>query len=280
MDPQSLAYLNQCYDLLPPFIRAVERKGSTTYLNDVTGEMNSIHPLDRFKSLMRMSYADEKLAEDGGEQDGANASKELFLNETSGDTNNNNDISEHIHNLNDREIVMTPTTTKSESGQLMEYHCQWKERNAFGQMSMYGLTLRYDQENGTTSVRFDGVSNSDWTFTALKGPYGLLEPHDLYVGAKVEVFGRHLTISTANSAAVKWIERESRRLTALQAKFRKRIESVGQKPVVIAPRPQVVRHVERENKKAGQINLRKLLSDISKLGDQLAQLGLAEFALS
>lgn len=273
MDPLSIAYLNQCYDLLPPFIRAVERKGSTVYLNDITGDFNSSHPLDRYKAMVVQT--EDSSSPNGDADDDAQIEESHPVSD------------EHSPHLLDFEPLSdsfpkaeTPTTTKSEAEQLLEYHCQWKERNAFGQMSMYGLTLRFDLSNGTTSVRFDGVANSDWTFTALKGPYGALEPHDLYVGAKVQVFGRHLTISTANSAAVRWIEREAKRLNNLQAKFRKRIESVGQKPIVIAPKPEVVRHVERENKKAGQINMRKLLTDVSKLGEQLANLGLAEFALS
>lgn len=270
MDPLAIAYLNQCYDLLPPFIRAVERKGSTVYLNDITGDFNSRHPLDRYKSMVAKVESSPK-----------DDAEDVQIEESHPVSDEQSPRLLDFEPLSDSiPKAETPATPKTEADQLLEYHCQWKERNAFGQMSMYGLTLRFDLSNGTTSVRFDGVVNSDWTFTALKGPYGALEPHDLYVGAKVQVFGRHLTISTANSTAVRWIEREAKRLNNLQAKFRKRIESVGQKPIVIAPKPEVVRHVERENKKAGQINLRKLLSDVSKLGEQLANLGLAEFALS
>lgn len=274
MNAQGIAYLDNCYDLLPPFIRAVERKGTTVYLNDATGEFDSRHPLDRFKERIKLELDQTNSLPNNHSENGQESMSFTV----------DNAVAENMDETRGEDQspveVEKPISEKNDSGQpLMEYHCQWKERNAFGQMSMYGLTLRYNIADGTTSLRFDGVSNSDWTFTALKGPFGALEPQDLYVGARVEVFGRHLTISSANSASVRWIENEAKRLGKLQDRFRKKIESVGQKPIVIPPKPGVIRNVERVNKKAGQINLRKLLNDVSKLGEQLAQLGLSEFAL-
>jgi hypothetical protein len=172
----------------------------------------------------------------------------------------------------------TRTNTKNNPN-VLEYHCQWKERNLFGHLSVYGLTLRYNIQDGTTSVRFDGVSDSEWTFAALKGPYGAIEPHDLFVGAKIEIFGRHLTISSGNSHALHWIVHEAHRLQKLQEKFRLKIESVGHKPIVKPHERKVINHITRDVKTAGHVNLRKILNDTARLGEQLAQLGLAEIAM-
>lgn len=160
-----------------------------------------------------------------------------------------------------------------------EYHCQWKERNIFGHTSIYGLTLRFNPDDGSTLVKFDGVREGEWTFTSLQGPCGVLEMHDLFIGAKIEVFGRHLTISTANGPAARWIHSESKRLMKMQNAFRARIESVGHKPVVPKPEIQAVKNIMRDTKTSSMANLRKMSMDCAKLGEQVAQLGLAQMAV-
>lgn len=154
-----------------------------------------------------------------------------------------------------------------------DYHCQWNERDVFGNVSLFGLTIRY-LENGTTMIRFDGIEG-EWTYSALKGPYGCLEMHDLFVGAKINLFGRHLTISACNSAASKWIDKERKRLEKQQEEFRRKIESIGATPVVKKREAQTIRHITRDAKTVAQANLRLLLKENARLGEQVASLGLA-----
>lgn len=278
--------------------------GSTVYLNEVTGEILLQHPLDRYRELMGFSsqHANEisKSCQEGIDNEVADPNTGEVLQQTEIDTIRQPESAPTL-NFEGEEIFtvpaadfsgqaspngddMTPATqlppSQPSAQELLEYHCQWKERSLFGLVSVYGLTLRYNLADGTTSVRFDGVVDSEWTFTALKGSHGAIEPHDLTIGAKVEVFGRHLSISSANSAAVRWIEREAKRLTKLQAKFRRKIVSVGQKPIIREPEQEVIRHVGRDEKKAGGVNLRKMLAETAKLGEQLAQLGLADLIAS
>lgn len=172
----------------------------------------------------------------------------------------------------------SPNQTEKKSP-VYEYHCQWKERNVFGHASIYGLTLQFNPDDGSTLVKFDGVREGEWTFTSLQGPYGVLEMHDLFIGAKIEVFGRHLTISTANGPAARWIHSESKRLIKMQNAFRARIESVGHKPVVPKPEVQAVKNIMRDTKTVGMANLRKMSMDCAKLGEQVAQLGLAQMTV-
>ena len=153
-----------------------------------------------------------------------------------------------------------------------DYHCQWNERDVFGNVSLFGLTIRY-LENGTTMIRFDGIEG-EWTYSALKGPYGCLEMHDLYVGAKINLFGRHLTISACNSAATKWIGKERKRLEKQQAEFRRKIESIGAIPCVKKKEANTVRNITRDEKTVAQCNIRLLLRENARLGEQLANLGL------
>jgi hypothetical protein len=155
-----------------------------------------------------------------------------------------------------------------------DYHCQWTERDIHGDVSMYGLTIRY-QKNGTTMIKFDGI-DATWTYTALKGPYGCLEMHDLFIGAQITLFGRHLTISAANSAACKWISKEKKRLEKQQEEFRRKIESIGEIPCVRRKDTSNVKNITRVGKLDEQTNLRLLLKENARLGEQLAKLGLAQ----
>jgi len=90
------------------------------------------------------------------------------------------------------------------------------------------------------------------------------------------VFGRHLTISSANTAACQWNEAESQCLVKQQELFRKKIESVGEVPCV---RKKVengkIGSIARGDAHYGKHNLRMILKDNAKLGEQLFKLGLA-----
>lgn len=170
-------------------------------------------------------------------------------------------------------------TTSSRRSGYLDYHCQWSERDVFGKVTLYGLTLRvFPDEVGKTLLKFDGM-DGQWDYIALKGPYGSLELHDLYIGAKVTVFGRHLTISSANRAAVHFIDEERGRLMRQQSEFRRKIESLGHVPVVRKVESQAVKHIVRDSKTKGHVNLRALIKDTAKLGEQLAALGLAPHLL-
>jgi hypothetical protein len=163
--------------------------------------------------------------------------------------------------------------TKKKGGIKYDFHCQWSERDLFGKVTLYGLTLRF-LETGEMLLKFDGI-DGEWTFTSLKGPYGCLEMSDLYIGARIQVFGRHLTISSANAAACHWIFNETARLKKQQEEFQKRVESVGQVPCIQRKPVSTIRHITRNSKTIGHTNLRQLMKENARLGEQLANLGLA-----
>ncbi|KAJ1420794.1 hypothetical protein B484DRAFT_433427 [Ochromonadaceae sp. CCMP2298] len=158
------------------------------------------------------------------------------------------------------------------SGKHFEYHCQWNERDLFGKVNLYGLTLRY-YEDCRTLIRFDGLVG-EWVFSTLRGAYGPIDQYDLYIGAKITVFGRHLTISSASGSAMRWIEREKRRLEKHQEYFREMICNVGKVPCVRGKDATVIKHITRD-KAPGQVDLRRLQSETARLGEQIASLGLA-----
>lgn len=112
-------------------------------------------------------------------------------------------------------------------------------------------------------------------FTA-RGPHGPIERHDLFIGAKVKVFGRHLTITTASASTCHWIDVEGKRLLKQQEWLREKIESVRATPCVRRPVPLAIKHIVRASRSAGNTDLRRLLDQNAKLGEQAANLGLAQ----
>jgi hypothetical protein len=283
------------YTILPPHWREVrDRYGNVSYRNDITGEESTTHPYEKFLEATKTI----KLAKPSRPSTTSSQSPEEYFKDILSNTNDfeggvernasrdsqqfesfNNDspTTENLPPLpplrNPLLDESRPTTGKKKSkGVKYDYHCQWSERDIFGKVTLYGLTIRF-LENGDTLLKFDGI-DGEWTFTSLKGPYGCLEMYDLYIGAKINVFGRHLTISSANAAACHWIQSEQARLEKQQDEFRKKIELLGEVPCVKKKLTNTIRHITRNEKTAGQTNLRQILKDNARLGEQLANLGL------
>lgn len=235
------------------------------YVNDVTGERTSSHPLEAFlkyrqaEPLEATFQPDNEPYEDGKEQELAYYDEGQPLQDTADPAYQ-------------EETKGPEKSDKEAKHKAFDFHCQWSERDIFGKVTLYGLTLRV--LGARTCIKFDGM-DGQWEYIALKGPFGSLELHDLFIGAKVSVFGRHLTISSANLAACEWIDKERRRLGKQADEFRRRIESVGHVPVVRKVDVQSVKHIMRDSKTKGQVNLRNILKDNAKLGEQLASLGMA-----
>lgn len=181
-------------------------------------------------------------------------------------TNNNNTSSPTTNNIiSTREMEL--------KGKWYAYKCQWNERDCFGKVSLYGLTIRYYEDNSTL-IKFDGIQG-EWFYSSLQGDYGPITHHDLYIGAKINIFGRHLTISSANGAAIQWSEKEYKRLMAQQQAYHNKILSVRETPCIRLKEPKAVRNITRDDKSAANVDLRKVLIDNAKLGEQLVNLGLS-----
>eukprot|EP01031_Cornospumella_fuschlensis_P045655 gene45655-55883_t len=280
---------------LPPPWRQEVVNGDILYINDVTGQSTSTHPFHIYMQFKEATTADIAASTN----DTNNQDHEIF-----GDTALTGSLEEPVHHDDEQARFQTHNYTADYSNQAsleptandvrpssrlttgsrrggghLDYHCQWSERDVFGKVTLYGLTLRvFPDEVGKTLLKFDGM-DGEWEYIALKGPYGSLELHDLYIGAKVSVFGRHLTISSANRAAVHFIDEERRRLMRQQEAFRQKIESLGHVPVVRKAESHAVKHIVRDHKTKGHVNLRALMKDNAKLGEQLASLGLAAHML-
>jgi len=157
-----------------------------------------------------------------------------------------------------------------------DFRCLWKELGLFGNVNSYGLTLRYF-EDGSTVVRFDGL-DGQWVFSQLEGTHGPIERYDLFVGAKIRVFGRHLTISSTSASTCQWIDEEGKRLQKRQDWLQSKIESVGAVPVVRRNEPIGVKCNFTKKANSGNADLRRLHGENAKLAAQLAELGMGSGA--
>lgn len=254
---------------LPPPWR--EHTTSGQYYNELTGESTSEHPVQR--ALRNRSSGDKVRASGEPEMKGEVAMQPS-------ESNNGRPFLEiDTKTSNATQLVPLDSSAadklaaRASRGKYTDYRCMWKELGLFGDTNSYGLTLRYF-EDGSTEIKFDGVEGM-WVATQLEGHYGPIERIDLFVGAKIKVFGRHLSINSTGATATRWIEDEGRRLMKQQNWLQERVESVGKVPVVRRPPPVgPLQFSGRSSKPAGSDNLRMIFMENAKLHEQLATLGM------
>lgn len=98
-------------------------------------------------------------------------------------------------------------TAAKPSGNYSDFRCEWKEVGLFGDRNSYGLTLRY-YDDGSALVRMDGV-RGEWQMASLQSQYGALESCDLFIGAKIKLFGRTVTVASAAAAVCAKVSEDS-----------------------------------------------------------------------
>ena len=96
----------------------------------------------------------------------------------------------------------------------------------------------------------------------------------------MRIFGRHLTITSADASVCRWIEKKGEKLTKKVAWLQEKIEKVGAVPIIRREAPVMTRNIVRATNSAGHQNLRKLKNDIGKLSEQLVDLGLSHLLLT
>lgn len=254
-------------------------------MNELTREESKEHPAERYiqyKEQQQREYDDANRQTTDVERDNndtENADQEAIArgnDDDGGCDGTYDDEYPRDATLNSamEDSSKKPSAQRTKDSKVIpEYYCQWSERDLFGKVNLFGLRIRYGEDS--TIVKFDGIEG-EWIYSALEGPYGPIQMEDLFIGAKVTVFGRHLTISSINTAATKWIEKEEKRLRKQQDEFTHKLESVNAVPCVRKPHQGTVRHITRAAKGIGQTNLRKMKNENARLGEQMAQLGLGQ----
>lgn len=164
-----------------------------------------------------------------------------------------------------------------EPGEFSDFNCKWKESSIGEKDRYYTLILRYYNESGRAAVKFVGLSGA-WKYSLLQGPYGPITRYDLFIGAQITLFGRHLTIRATSANVCHWIDEEAALLEKQRLWLQDKISSTGIVPVVRKEPHKQLHHVERLTSTTGTKNLRKIHIQICKLREQLCDLGLEHFA--
>jgi len=229
-------YLGMDISLLvpPPPWIRVPSSDGDYFLNDETGEETFENPYLRFLSLS------ERLTQTSGKQ------------------------SDNYLGINEDE---------NESHSFVQFRCAWQEPLYSGNLKSFGVLIRYFDIDKHVEIKFDGIEG-EWTYSYLEGDYGPVDRFDLYLGARVKLFGRSLSITSASPQVIEWIDNEAKIMENKRAWLQEKIESLGAVPVVRRKPPQIVRNILRGVITGGRANLRALRSDIFKLEDQMVNLGL------
>lgn len=266
------------YDsLLPPhWIRQLryDEDGSPLYYfrNEINGEESSVNPFQLY--LNRKNQANHKSGLGFNCPPKSPApSHSSFPSPASEDVEVATQPFSRTRDDSDNELPM-----KMPEGRYYEYYSTWSERDLYGRVTPYGITIRYfpnGADGSRTLIKFDGIV-AEWIFSQLHGPFGPLEQLDLFIGAKIKIFGRQLSITAASAASINWIENQRKKLESLQEVFRNKVMSVNAVPCVKSKSSAVpVRNITRNRRAPGQCDLRRLHNENARLGEQIAALGLA-----
>lgn len=267
------------YFPLPPPWRRVPEGDSVYFINEMTQGRQTEHPL---QGLQVLHFHPEESQLPGA----ADNEHALLGNSTRTDISPPtaeiiiaDDVetlteTQHKHRYDNNSVF---ASSLSNFGNL-QFRCEWKETGLFGDLQCFGLTIVYSVEHQKTLVKFDGIDNARWQYSLLEGFHGPVDRYDLFIGSRVKLLGRTLTISSAKNDAVEWIDREYKILLRKQEFLITKVESVGKKPVVRRQTTEGMNNIKRDFKgTGGRCDLRKILNGNKKLSDQLAGLGLAHF---
>ena len=122
-------------------------------------------------------------------------------------------------------------------------------------------------------------SDTSWQQSVILTKYGVADRDDFFVGSKIIVFGRHLTICSCPFEICREIEGRGDKLREKQAWLQSKIESVLAVPVV--PRKELdYSRMKMRHTHTGKSNLRQLVRENNRLTEQLCNLGLSHLVSS
>jgi hypothetical protein len=220
--------------LPPPWKEVILDSGGVLYINEVTNEEMSEHPLTRISGYI---------------------SKNNVINDNFDDSSRNNSVNSLLHD------------------KFIEFRCHWQEKNVQGDTLLYNLYLRYFKYDGHFEIKFNKIDGA-WAYSYLEGSYGPINEYDLFIGGKIKLFGRNLTIQYASASFCRWIDETANEMKKKRLFLQTKLENIGVKAVVPREMTQITRNITRDsNQIGGHTNLRKLYIEISLLEKQLCDNG-------
>ena len=154
-----------------------------------------------------------------------------------------------------------------------KFRCEWQELGLFGTVSSFGLSIKV-YKNGDILIKFDNV-DGQWRKGMIDTKYGPADRNDFFIGSKILVFKRHLTICSCPYEVCRETEALGDALRERQAWLRSKIESVRAVPVVPLRKSNLIIENQMRLTSSGKSNLRLLTIENNKLVEQLCSLGMA-----
>ena len=124
----------------------------------------------------------------------------------------------------------SPASLKKSSSRrpaFLPFRCEWKEVTLNGLCKTYGMDLLYFLDDKKFEITFDGV-HASWVLSRIDGPYGPLDETDLFIGAKIKIFDRHLSITSSNSHVCLMIDKRAEALIKRRNWLQQKIEVFGE----------------------------------------------------
>jgi hypothetical protein len=234
----------------PPPWRSERIGDNIEYINDITKETTTVHPL------------------------------ESYLSKSSPETRQSLTFNEDTVSHNEGIMAASRSVEDNRGGESnpddesYEFLCEWKEIGLMGNILSYTMYLFYFLRDKHFEIRFEGV-NAVWRYSKIDGAFGPIDQLDLFVGAKINIFDRHLTITSTTLEICHLIDQKEKKMLKRKTYLQSKIETVGVIPVIRRYMHQSTRHITRASSKSGTANLRRLHNEICKLQEQLVDLGMS-----
>ena len=251
----------------------------TVYLNQVTGEETEEHPLVTLLKNVTASY--KNTVDDNGV-----SNYDIDLNSVVSDLesfsrNYDLEIDESVNHASKPIQCSNENKNKRGGDKYEEFLCLWREYRLLGGVNSYCLKLRYFSNTKRIDLLFEGVE-ACWSY-----PEGLhngksnmlVDENDLFLGSQLNIFGRHISITSASADICMAIDLRAEALLKRRAWLQGKIELVGAIPVIRRDAPTAIRNIVRHSNHSGRSDLRKLININLKLQEQLVDLGLSHVLL-
>lgn len=161
-----------------------------------------------------------------------------------------------------------------------DFYSSWRYVMPSGQHLTYRLTLRFYKDLSAEMI-LHNIEGAQYHLDYIDGLYGQTTRLDLFIGATVKLFGRNIVIKAASNRVCDEIEVAAKFLLRKQTWLLSKMRSLGIHPK-IRQRMELTKSfcelnagIDKNKRRAGQINLRGIVKENMILCEQLTSLGYA-----
>ena len=102
----------------------------------------------------------------------------------------------------------------------LTYHSWWREGTALG-LKRFTTTIEFDLNTYNFNVSFDDKHDPVTVSECKTNKYGPVAPWDLFIGAKIPLLGRNVTLMQGSKATCVWLDNHAKQLDNLRTALKK-----------------------------------------------------------